>query len=50
VVVRRPELVLVGRNYCLVGSAAEPAQPYFDHCATIYYSQVQHLEGLTRHD
>jgi hypothetical protein len=50
VVVRRPELVLVGRTYCLVGSAADPEQLYFDHCATIYYSQVQRLEGLTRHD
>jgi hypothetical protein len=50
VVVRRPELVLVGRLFCVVGSAGDPAQPYFDHCTTVYYSQVHRLEPLTRHD
>jgi hypothetical protein len=45
--VHRPDLVLVGRFSCVVGRAAAPKQPYYDHCTgLVHYAQVKALEFL----
>jgi hypothetical protein len=45
--VGRPDLVLVGRFSCIVGRAAAPEQPYYDHCTgLVHYTHVKALEFL----